>query len=222
MLEFVSDFTWLTFIDSLDQTVSSIKHWLSSLRIGVLQASGLQHESTDNSEDKSLNTLMRMDSSNSYEWYAKESTFSDSQWQHIHVTFENCKTLILHELSSMHSEWYHSKQLSQHTALWLSQVTGNSQQPQEYIDVVPGLTCVSPDKIIIRSVSVFDCLDIIKDLFFVRCKHLHDYGNGCNLMTLKKDNQIKNIENGGNIQTVQHVVFSLRTKPRGWMQESEW
>ena len=70
----------------------------------------------------------------------------------------------------MHSEWYHSLQLSRHTALWCSQVTGNSQQPQGYIDVGPGFTCISPDKIIMRSVRVFDGLDLIKVLIFARCK----------------------------------------------------
>ena len=162
MLEFDTDLTWLTFIDSLDITGSSIKHGLSSLRIGVLQALGQKHESTDNTDDKSLNTLKRLDSSNSYEWYVKESTFSDSQWQHIQEIFENCWTLILLEMSSMHSEWYHNLQLSQHTALWWSQVTGNSQQPQGYIDIGPVFTCISPDKIIMRSVRVFDDLDLIK------------------------------------------------------------
>ena len=67
MLEFDTDLTSLTFIDSLDLTGSSIKHGLSSLRIGVLQALGQKHESTDNTDDKSLNTLKRLDSSNSYE-----------------------------------------------------------------------------------------------------------------------------------------------------------
>ena len=170
MLEFDTDLTWLTFIDSLDLTGSSIKHGLSSLRIGVLQALGQKHESTDNTDDESLNTLKRLDSSNSYEWYVKESTFSDSQWQHIQEIFENRRTLILLELSSMHSEWYHNLQLSQHTALWWSQVTGKSQQPQGSIDVWPGFTCISPDKITMRSVRVFDGLDLIKVLLFVRCK----------------------------------------------------
>ena len=67
MLEFDSDLTWLTFIDSLDLTGSSIKHGLSSLRIGILQALGQKHESTDNTDDESLNTLKRLDSSNAYE-----------------------------------------------------------------------------------------------------------------------------------------------------------
>ena len=67
MLEFDTDLTWLTFIDSLDLTGSSIKHGLSSLSIGVLQALGQKHESTDNTDDESLNTLKRLDSSNSYE-----------------------------------------------------------------------------------------------------------------------------------------------------------
>ena len=67
MLEFDTDLTWLIFIDSLDLTGSFIKHGLSSLRIGVLQALGQKHESTDNTDDESLNTLKRLDSSNSYE-----------------------------------------------------------------------------------------------------------------------------------------------------------
>ena len=54
MLEFDTDLTWLTFIDSLDLTGSSIKHGLSILRIGVLQALGQKHESTDNTDDESL------------------------------------------------------------------------------------------------------------------------------------------------------------------------
>ena len=57
MLEFDTDLTWLTFIDSLDLTGSSIKHGLSSLRIGVLQALGQKHESTDNTDDESLNNV---------------------------------------------------------------------------------------------------------------------------------------------------------------------
>ena len=51
MLEFDTDLTLLTFIDSLELTGSSIKHGLSSLRIGVLQALGHKHESTDNTDD---------------------------------------------------------------------------------------------------------------------------------------------------------------------------
>ena len=73
-------------------------------------------------------------------------------------------------MSSMHPEWYHNLKLSQHTALWWSQVTGNSQQPQGYIDVGPGFAWISPDKIIMRSVRVFDGLDPIKVLISVRCK----------------------------------------------------
>ena len=80
MLEFYSDLAWFTFIDSLEFTGSSIKHGLSSLRIGVLLTLGPKHEPIDNTDDKSLNTLKRLDSSNSYEWYVKESTFSDLQW----------------------------------------------------------------------------------------------------------------------------------------------
>ena len=67
MLEFDTDLTLFTFIDSLDLTGSSIKHGSSSLRIGVLQALGQKHDSTDNTDDKSINTLKRLDSSNSYE-----------------------------------------------------------------------------------------------------------------------------------------------------------
>ena len=67
MLAFEPYLTCLTFIDSLDFTGTSIKHGLSSLRIGVLLDLGLKHESTDNTDDKSLNTLKRLDSSNSYE-----------------------------------------------------------------------------------------------------------------------------------------------------------
>ena len=67
MLEFDADLTSLTFIDLLELTGSSIKHGLSSLGIGVLQAFGQKYESTDNTDDKLLNTLKRLDSSNSYE-----------------------------------------------------------------------------------------------------------------------------------------------------------
>ena len=67
--------------------------------MGVLRALGQKRESTDNTDDKSLNT--------------QESTFSDSQSQHIHETF-----YILLELSSMYSDWYHNLQLLQYTALW--------------------------------------------------------------------------------------------------------
>ena len=64
----------------------------------------------------------------------------------------------------------HSLQISQHTALWRSQVTENSQQPQEYIDAGPGFTCISPDKIIMGRAMVFGGLDLIEVLIFVRCK----------------------------------------------------
>ena len=62
MLESDSDLTLLTFIDLLDFTGSSIKHGLSSLWIGVLQHKRLKHESTDDNDDESLNTLKRLDS----------------------------------------------------------------------------------------------------------------------------------------------------------------
>ena len=75
MLVFDSDLTRLTFIDSLDFTGSSIKYGLPSLRIRLLLALRLKHESTDT---KLLNTLKQLDSQ-IHEWYVKESTFSDSQ-----------------------------------------------------------------------------------------------------------------------------------------------
>ena len=51
----------MTIIDSFDVTESSVKHGLSSLRIGILQALGQKHESTANTDDKSLHSLKRLD-----------------------------------------------------------------------------------------------------------------------------------------------------------------